>query len=448
VQSAESAAGIVFFALLFMRNTDIVIVGGGICGLSAARELGARGKKVLILEARGRLGGRIKEIKNNFSESIEAGAEFMHGKLPLTMKLLEEAGGEYFPKEGKIYLSEKGIIREMDDFIPNEKKLMRRLKHLKKDVPLSVFLTKNFSGEEDAEIKEMTLKTAEGFDAADIDRISAMSIRREWSGEGMEKPYLVRNGYSKMIKFLAEECTKFDCCTWTDCEVGEIEWSKGLVRVRAANDQFFEASQVLITVPLGVLTAPEGKPGHIKFFPPLHNIKEAAEKIGFGPVIKVNLEFKSAFWCDDRYSECCVQIQDLGFLANDSEFPMWWTRKPNEPFLTGWAGGSAVNQLRLLTDDWLLEKALESLASILNSSTEFIGSQLKAHHIGNWHAKPYSRGAYSYETLKSRKAREVLKTPLEHTLFFAGEALGNTSGTVESALESAAYAVKMMLEQE
>jgi monoamine oxidase len=440
-------AGIVFSHLLFMQNTDVIIVGGGICGLSAARELSAWGKKVLILEARGKLGGRIQEIKNNFSETLEAGAEFMHGKLPLTMKLLKEAGGDYFAKGGKIYLSEKGIITEIKEFVPDEKKLMRRLKHLKKDVPLSVFLVKNFGDEEDADTKEMIIKAAQGFDAADADRISAMSIKEEWSGGGMEKPYLMHNGYSKMIRFLEEECKKFGCCTWTDCEVSEIEWSRGIVRVKAANDQFFEASQALVTVPLGVLAAPEGQPGHIEFFPPLHNVTDAAREIGFGPVIKINFEFESAFWCNEKYSECCAQIHDLGFLVNDSEFPIWWTRKPDEAFLTGWAGGRDAKRLQVLNNDWLLEKALQSLAGILNSNTDFISSQLKAYHIGNWGAEPYSRGAYSYETLDSEKAREILKTPLEQTLFFAGEALGNESGTVESALSSANHVVKLILGQ-
>jgi monoamine oxidase len=196
-----------------------------------------------------------------------------------------------------------------------------------------------------------------------------------------------------------------------------------------------------------VLIAAEGEPGHIEFFPPLHNIKEAAKKIGFGPVVKINFEFESAFWCNEKYSDRCAQIHDLGFLANDSEFPMWWTRKPDEPFLTGWAGGTASKHLRLLTNDWILERALQSLADIFNSNTDFISSQVKAYHIGNWGAEPYSRGAYSYETVESEQAREVLKAPLEQTLFFAGEALGNESGTVESALSSSKYVVKLMLEK-
>lgn len=44
-----------------MKKTEIIIIGAGASGLIAARELGKAGKKVIILEARDRIGGRIAE---------------------------------------------------------------------------------------------------------------------------------------------------------------------------------------------------------------------------------------------------------------------------------------------------------------------------------------------------------------------------------------------------
>jgi phytoene dehydrogenase-like protein len=41
------------------RRSDVVIVGGGAAGLAAARQLTTAGAEVLLLEAAGRLGGRI-----------------------------------------------------------------------------------------------------------------------------------------------------------------------------------------------------------------------------------------------------------------------------------------------------------------------------------------------------------------------------------------------------
>jgi len=40
-------------------NTDVLIVGAGAAGLMAASKLSLAGKKVVVLEARSRIGGRI-----------------------------------------------------------------------------------------------------------------------------------------------------------------------------------------------------------------------------------------------------------------------------------------------------------------------------------------------------------------------------------------------------
>src|SRR5260221_6756877 len=79
-----------------MAKTDsahIVIVGAGAAGLMTARELGRAGKRVTILEARDRCGGRIHPLPAaEFGCPAEGGAEFVHGEAPVTRALLREAG--------------------------------------------------------------------------------------------------------------------------------------------------------------------------------------------------------------------------------------------------------------------------------------------------------------------------------------------------------------------
>jgi monoamine oxidase len=70
-------------------QSSILIIGAGAAGLIAARRLSAAGHAVTVLEASDRIGGRIHTIQPpGFVRPIEAGAEFMHGKLPVTMQLL------------------------------------------------------------------------------------------------------------------------------------------------------------------------------------------------------------------------------------------------------------------------------------------------------------------------------------------------------------------------
>src|SRR5660398_137980 len=82
-------------------KVDVIIIGGGASGLAAGKEISKAGKKVCVLEARNRLGGRIHTLNvPGFSTHIEAGAEFVHGDMPVTKSLLKEGGIEFNSIEG------------------------------------------------------------------------------------------------------------------------------------------------------------------------------------------------------------------------------------------------------------------------------------------------------------------------------------------------------------
>src|SRR5215475_8481107 len=106
----------------------VTIVGGGVAGLYAARELSRQAYDVILLEATDRLGGRIHTIRNSsFTQPVEKGVEFIHGNLPLTTQLLKEARIEYTPVRGNMVRVLNGNWKTQEDFTLGWDELIRKM---------------------------------------------------------------------------------------------------------------------------------------------------------------------------------------------------------------------------------------------------------------------------------------------------------------------------------
>ena len=93
------------------QSGHIVVIGAGAAGLMAARELAAAGRRVTILEARDRCGGRIYPLPaSEFGYAAEGGAEFIHGEAPVTHAVLDQAGLRLQTIEGQRWTFEGGTL--------------------------------------------------------------------------------------------------------------------------------------------------------------------------------------------------------------------------------------------------------------------------------------------------------------------------------------------------
>lgn len=421
-----------------MDEKPVIIIGAGAAGLIAARELLRHKKKALILEARDRVGGRIYTI-NGQPYPLEAGAEFIHGNLAMTLGLLKEYHINYYKTGGRFEQIENGKVKEQHDFIKGWDKLLKKMSHVKEDMRFADFLSAYFDGEKFATLRESARRYAEGFDVADISKVSTMELYEEWSEEDDDSSqYRVENGYQSLINALYDDCKKMGCEVHLSHVVKKIEWQKNNVKVYTQAGTEFVAEKVLITVPLGVLRAPASEKSSITFIPEIAEPLRAMDQIGFGSVVKILFECRHPFW-DQKAA-------DAGFFFTDVIIPTWWTQYPrNNTLFTGWLGGPKADSWRKKTNEMILEVAIQSVSSVFGASSR---PEILKGHVFNWGNDPFSLGAYSYPVLGTKSARKLLNQPINGTLFFAGEAFheGGLGGTVEAALLSGHDAARQLVE--
>ena len=408
---------------------EILVIGAGASGLMAASELAEHNYNVTVVEARDRTGGRIHTIDSLFSLPIEAGAEFMHGKQPLTCSLLETSGTRATLLSGKRYQIWNGQRQEGDFFDEDWERLTSELQKLEKDTDIGSFLKKNFNKPEDASLLKKVTGFVEGYDAADLEKASAMALRDEWSSSDDEHQYHIEGGYGQLIQALEQRLRTHGGKILLSTTVREIRWSRGRSTIITAAGTSLEGEKVIITVPLGLL-----QKDAITFSPTLQEYAHAFNVMGFGGVIKFFVEFHGAFW-EDRIS---IPLPELAFVFSDAEIPTWWSHRPQpNPILTGWLGGPLTR--RMDNDpDMLMEKAVRSLGYIFQCRPHEVKRCIKRWHIENWVTDPLTLGAYAYPTTDTAKALSVVSRAVASTVYFAGEAMYQRSaiGTVEAALAS------------
>ncbi len=422
-------------------DTDVLIIGAGAAGLLAARQLAEAGRRVLLVEARDYLGGRAHTLTPpGFTRAIEAGAEFMHGEVPLTRALLAEAGIGWQDTAGRTYIVRDGEAQADADFFAELPRVLAKLEALPEDLPLTDFLDQEFPGDDHAELRTTAIQFAEGYDAADAQRVSSWALRDEWQAGGAEDSPRPVGGYGPLFSWLAAQAQAAGAVVHLATPVQEIRWQPGQAEVATATGTTYRAQRVVCTVPLGVWQRRTGQPGYLGLSPDLPAHRAAAAQLGFGEVIKFVLEFKTPFWQE--------RLPELEFLLSEAPVPTWWSQLPDaRPLLTGWVAGPAAQRLRTASADTLLDLALSSLAQLLHTPLPALQAQLCASYVRNWGAEAHVYGAYSYPTVGSPAARAVLTAPVANTLFWAGEGLyaGPAGGTVEAALVSGQQAAQALL---
>jgi monoamine oxidase len=415
----------------------IVVIGAGAAGLMAARELARAGRRVTLLEARDRCGGRIYPLPDaEFGYAAEGGAEFVHGEAPVTHGLLREAGLKLLPIQGTPRTIEDGKILRRDIQAPHQAELQKALQDLREDLTVAEFLRRHFASPLYDGLRRSIERMAEGYDAADPERASTLALRDEWMDGGNHAQERIIGGYGALVGFLAAQCRHHAVAIYFGATVSGIEATDRSALVRCANGDAHTGDAVILTAPLPLLN-------QIALPAAERKRAAAAADIGFGNVIKILLRFETAWWLDQRND-----LVDLTFLSSDARIPVWWTQHPADlPVLTGWFGGPKTESMANLGEHQLVERGLASIAEIFGIDSKLMIRKLVAARAINWAHDTYAGGAYSYATPGTRGAQAELSKCGGGTIFFSGEALyrGRDMGTVEAALASGLETARALL---
>jgi monoamine oxidase len=434
---------------------DVIVVGAGAAGMTAAARLTCGGLRVLLLEARSAPGGRVlTRIDPHTGHPVELGAEFIHGKPPEIWNLLAEHPAPTYEGDGDEWCSEGGRICECE-FFEEVQKLLEKMRDCRDpDRSFADFLRE--CGADAAEtVRRRALAYVTGFNAADPARISVQSLVHQQEAEDAiegDRTFRVRSGYQPMICSLLDDVDRERFELRATTVVRRVEWRRGQVEMETQHDgstQRVTARCALITVPLGVLQAAAGDEGAIEFDPPLTGKREPLSQLAMGEVIRVTISFAERFW--ERIPAGKRTLAGMHFLFSDDEtFPTWWTLAPDTaPILTGWSPSASARRVSGQPETAIVEEALQSLAKILKFDPEELSLDVKSAFVHDWQSDPFSRGAYSYVCVGGADAPRRLGEPLDDTLFFAGEATDTSghTGTVHGAIASGERAAREILER-
>jgi monoamine oxidase len=438
------------------NSADVVIIGAGAAGLAAGRLLAESGKRVIIVEARDRIGGRIltrdaRQGADHAAVPVELGAEFIHGVPPVSWSLIREAQLTTSERQGELFCFDASRLEVCDERQRAAFSVLEAMETwFENRAPGSDVSFEGYLRAADVEpaSAERAAAYVESFNAADRNIVSATALVRQQRAEDKvqgDRIFHVRSGYDALPKYLAARLARAGATILLESLVRDVSWARGSVSVRgrAPNGEEFciEAPQAIVTLPLGVLQA-----NSVAFNPLPAKIAQQWNFLMMGRAERISLLFDRRFWSD--------KAPGLGFLIAPGELiPTWWTTAPESTALiTGWAAGATTmarwQQAGISGPPQLTSAALTTLANIFCIAVKDLRHWLISADHHDWQTDEFSRGAYSYVGVGGLDAARLLSTPVEQTLFFAGEHtdVENQWGTVHAALASGIRAAQQLLE--
>ncbi|MFJ2550315.1 flavin monoamine oxidase family protein [Microbacterium sp. NPDC087591] len=429
-----------------MTEFDTIVIGAGMSGTTSARMLADAGQRVVVLEGRDRIGGRMHSDRSA-GFPVDRGASWIHGIDDSPLWELVQALGiptlEYtvgsFQAGGRPIENFDGDGRRLDD--AETAQWVADVDAA--DAALAVEIASSSPGDTYLDVAERALDRS-GFAPERIDELREFFRHRveeqcgAWIGDldahGLDEDaidgdeVIFPRGYDELPRRIGAGLD-----IRLDHTVTAVRRDADGVTVSTAQGDF-TADRVIVTVPLGVLKA-----GRIAFDPALpEEVTGPIERLGMGVFNKIFLQFPERFWNEDSYV-----VRALGEAGE--HWHSWYdvSAVSGIPTLLTFAAGPFGRRMQALPDEEVVADVLVALRRLYGDA---VGEPI-AHWITHWGDDEFSIGSYSHlATGSSHHDHDALAGPVDGVLHFAGEATwGDEPATVGAAYYSGHRAAERIL---
>ena len=422
---------------------SVLVIGAGIAGLSAAYHLQAAGKRVMVLEARNRIGGRVWTSRDFADFPVEFGAEMMHGHNIATWEWVRKLGLKTYHwaqlddtmvrmNDGR-WLTMKQARQTDPAFEQTRSWDLPDIPVAAGDENLRTYLRRVGFTDDQLAYVQRTLGNSEGDNIGNLSAEAILAGLKHEAGpvpEGLHPlawdDYRILDGYDSFYNGLAQSLD-----IRLNTVVTAISWGAEGVTIESADGQTFSAGAVVITLPLAILQA-----NRVQFTPTLPSIKhEALSGLAMPPVMKLVYQFDAP-----------ITDPAISGLYSAENPPKWWQPSfKRETTMTVWTGfftGDYAREMLALGEEAAIQKGLEMLRTELNQPDL---QYSKAKWV-NWPRDEFTLGGYSVALVGHAAARDKLAHPTP-PLYWAGEATAphHEVATVHGAYNSGKRAAEEIL---
>lgn len=444
------------------EETEFVVVGAGLAGLSAARRLASLGRGVIVLEARDRVGGRVL-TETHQGTALDLGGQWLGPTQDRALSLASELGLTTYRQHvaGQNVLHLGGKRRLFRGTVPRVDPASLaaigwawlRLDQLAKEVPLDApwrakhaeewdattldtWLRANARTETARKILRYGLETVFAADPADFSLLHALfyihsggGLDRLLSSENGAQHERVVGGMQRLAEGLAKKLP--DGALRLSSPVRAIEQEAEHVIVRA--------DEISVRAERAIVALPPVLAGRLRYSPAMPASRDQlTQRVAQGSAIKCIAVYERAFWRDEGLSGHAVTDLGPAHVQFDASTP-----EGTPGLLLGFIEG---NQAR----EWTSRPATERRDAVLACFARCFGVRagLPVHYVDkSWTEDEWARGCYAgfFPPGVWTSAGEALRTPVGRIHWAGTETATVWNGYIDGAIQSGERAADEVL---